>query len=138
LADIGPWPKMHSLDARLTTGNVLETAKAIEGVKSGNIVLPYDNEKEKKKRTCAFRRFLDKTKLIIDNLGFVYEKFPIILFPGGEVREKDYNTWARENHAPLCRVFEHDLDDGNNRAVSYALAGINEVPCFVGITKTTI
>ena len=37
--NIGPWPKMHSLDARLTTGNITDTARAIEEVKNGQIVL---------------------------------------------------------------------------------------------------
>lgn len=135
LVDIGPWPKMYSLDVRLTTGNVIDTARDIKRVKNGKLVLPYEDRKEMEKRTNAFRRFLEKSESIRANLDFLYERFPIILFPGGEVREKDYNLWARENNAPLCQIFEYDLDDGNNRAVSYALEGIVSVPCFYGVHR---
>ncbi len=135
LRDIGPWPKMYSLDARLTTGNIEDTARDIGRVKKGKLVLQYKDKREEDKRNNAFNRFLEKSRSIRDNLDFVYERFPLILFPGGEIREKDYNTWARENNSPLCKVFGHDLDDGNNRAVSYALEGINHTPCFYGISK---
>ena len=138
LKDIGPWPKMNSLDARLTTGNIKDTARDIEKVKKGKLVLPYEDKREKKKRENAFCRFLKKSNSIRDNLDFVYERFPIILFSGGEIREKDYNTWAQENNAPLCEIFGHDLDDGNNRAVSYALEGIDNAPCFYATNKKLI
>ena len=132
LRDIGPWPKMYSLDARLTTSNVVDTARDIKRVKSGELVLFYEDKKEEEKRTNAFNKFLKKSRSIMTNLDFVYERFPIIIFPGGEIREKDYNTWAKENNAPLCKIFEYDLDDDNNRAVSYALKGITQVSCFYG------
>jgi len=134
LSDVGVWPKMCSLDARLTTGNVLETAKMIKEDRKGKVVLHYDDAREMKKRTNAFKKFLGKSESIKKNLGFIYDRFPIILFPGGEIRG-EYNSWAGENNSPLCRIFGNDLDDGNARAVSYALEGINEAPCFVGFRK---
>src|SRR3989338_7034127 len=115
LGDIGPWPKMSSLDVRLTTGNILDTSEDIRKVECGELALPYTDIGEKEKRTNAFKRFLEKSRSIRDKLDFVYERFPIVLFPGGEVRENDYNVWARENNSPLCKIFGHDLDDGNNR-----------------------
>lgn len=135
LNEIGPWPKMKSLDARLTTGNIIDTAEAIEGVRNGKIILSYDDIDEKKKREDALGDFSSKSKSIRDNLDFIYERFPIILFPGGEIREKDYNTWARENDAPLCEIYRFDLDDGNSRAVNYALEGLDKSPCFYGFYK---
>jgi len=135
LRDIGPWPKMHSLDIRLTTGNIEDTARDIEKVKKGKLVLQYGDKREEEKRTNAFHRFLEKSGSIRDNLDFVYGRFPLILFPSGEIREKGYNTWIRENSSPLCMVFEYDLDDGNNRAVNYALEGIDHAPCFYRTSK---
>jgi hypothetical protein len=134
-AQIGTWPKMCSLDARLTTGNVLDTAQMIEEFRKGNIKFQYDNKDEMEKRTDAFRKFLGKSNSIRRNLDFIYQRFPIILFPGGEVREKDYNVWARENNSPIHTIFEYDLDDGNSRAVSYALEGIQVSPCFFGVSR---
>jgi len=130
LKDIGPWPKMSGLDLRLTTGNITETARDIEAIRNGEIILPYKDKAERGKKEDALSEFLKKSNSIRENLDFVYERFPIILFPGGEVREKDYNKWARENSVPLCNIFEHDLDDGNIRAVSYSLEGIDQTPCF--------
>ena len=130
LDDIGPWPKMSGLDARLTTGNIEDTAGYIERVRSGDIVLNYADKQEEEERTNSLDSFLEKSRSIRDNLEFVYERFPIILLPGGEIREREYNIWARENDVPLCEIFKHDLDDGNSRAVSYALEGIDHAPCF--------
>jgi hypothetical protein len=126
---------MCGLDIRLTTGNILDTAQAIQDARDGRLVLSYEENSELEKRNSAFRRFLEKSDSIRTNLNLIYERFPIILFPGGEVREKDYNVWARENNAPICEIFKHDLDDGNSRAISYAFEGIESAPCFYGISK---
>lgn len=135
LLGIGPWPKMNSLDIMLTTGSIPDTAQAVKDVQAGKRMMPCSDEGEREKRANAFKHFLDVSQSIRENLDFVYERFPIILFPGGEVREKDYNTWAKENDKPLCKIFEHDLDDGNNRAVSYAMSGLQKAPCFYALDK---
>ena len=120
-SEMGPWPKMKGLDIRLTTGNILETADGIRIVRQekSNLYVP--------------EKFWAKLDSLEENLDFIYPNFPLVLFPGGEVREKDYNTWARENSEPLCRIFKYDIDDGNNRAVAYALSRFNEASVFVGV-----
>jgi hypothetical protein len=119
LENAGVWPKMQGSDISLTTGNVPETARLIgEAIQRNNSKIP-----EKLKAKIESMRELS---------GFVYERFPLIFFPGGEVREKDYNIWARGNDKPLCKIYEFDIDDGCTRAVAYALEGIQEAPVYFG------
>ena len=132
LYDMGPWPCMKELSIEFTTGNITETAerfkKTIEkyrGDKSFNFS-EYEIEKGR------FRTLISQMDSIHKNFNFVYENFPLILFPGGEVRENDYNKRARENNEPLCKIFKYDIDDGNGRALSYALNNIINAKSFVG------
>jgi hypothetical protein len=120
LEEMGVWPKMQGLDINLTTGNVISTINGIQKVIDGNsnLIVP--------------KRFLNKSYSIREHSDFLFSRFKPILFPGGEVRENDYNNWARENNEPLCKVFRYDIDDGNSRIVSYALDGIERTPVYIG------
>jgi len=126
LEEMGSWPEMKGLPIEFTTGNIPEVARMINKFKKREIEVSKDRL-EKTKR-CA-----KKLDSIIANVDFVRPNFPLILFPGGEVREKDYNNHARKNAKPLCEIFQYDIDDGSERAVSYSLAGLKDVPCYVGI-----
>ncbi|MFZ5955267.1 MAG: hypothetical protein ACOYT4_02480 [Nanoarchaeota archaeon] len=79
-------------------------------------------------------RLIEQIHSIESILDFVYPNFPLVLFPGGEVREKDYNNWVRQekNNEPFCKIYDFDIDDGCSRAVTYALNGIENVLSFVG------
>ncbi|MBI2449443.1 hypothetical protein HYV49_04050 [Candidatus Pacearchaeota archaeon] len=121
-SEMGSWPKMTGIDIRLTTGNIVETTEGIKLVRS------------KKSNLYVPEKFWKKLASLEENLDFVYPNFPLVLFPGGEVREKDYNTWAKENNEPLCRIFKYDIDDGNYRAVAYVSSSLIEAPVFVGVS----
>ncbi len=126
--NMGSWPKMAGLPIEFTTGNIPETAKMLREFKNGRINV--SNKLADKTKYCV-----KKVGSIIRNIDFIYQNFPLILFPGGEVREKDYNNWAKENNEPLCEIYEYDIDDGNNRAVSYALTGLKDAPVYIGARK---
>ncbi|HPD81602.1 MAG TPA: hypothetical protein PK357_00700 [Candidatus Pacearchaeota archaeon] len=125
LEKIGVWPEMKGLAIELTIGNVPETAehvrKALEGKLNGKVP----------------GKFLDKLKSMENISEFIYNNFPLIVFPGGEIREKDHNRWIRVNNLiyPECKIYEVDIDDGCSRAVFYALNGIKEAPVYRGKHK---
>ncbi len=125
LGEMGPWPEMKGLPIEFTTGNIPEVARMIKKFKKGKISVS-EKSLEKTKR-CA--RKLDS---IIRHIDFVRPNFPLILFPGGEIREKDYNNYARKNAKPLCGIFQYDMDDGSERAVAYSLSGLKDAPVFYG------
>lgn len=120
-SEMGSWPKMIGLDIRLTTGNITDTAEEVR------------IRRDKKLDLYIPKKFWEKLDSLEDNLAFVFPRFPLILFPGGEVREKDYNTEARKNGEPLCKIFRYDVDDGNNRAVAYSLSGMGAAHVFTGV-----
>ncbi len=125
LNEMGSWPEMKGLPIEFTTGNVPETARMIDRFKREEIEV--SKESLEKTRRCA-----KKLDSIIRHIDFVKPNFPLILFPGGEVREKDYNRHARKNELPLCKIFGYDIDDGSERAVSYSLAGLSDAPVYFG------
>ena len=88
--DMGTWPKMCGIDIRFTIGNLVKTAKMIEEVRNGKLILKYE-EGEYQKRWDALKNLITKIDSIQKNKDLIYERFPIILFPGGEVRQKDYS-----------------------------------------------
>ena len=62
------------------------------------------------KKSKEVNQFIKKRGSIFRWNEFIVPRFPLILFPGGEVREKDYNSWARrENKTPLCKIFKYDI-----------------------------
>lgn len=118
LSRMGVWPKMQGLDILLTTGNVSDTTRGVKKVLEGKsgLVVP---EKFKRKLSSVRR-----------NLDFIHSHFPLILFPGGTVREDEYNRWARKSNEPICKIFDYDIDDGCNRAVAYSLEGIKGAEAY--------
>lgn len=121
LEKAGVWPKMQGSNISLTTKNVPHTAKSIESVIKDSNKVP----EELKIKIASIREIAT----------FVYGKFPLIFYPGGEVREKDYNVWARENNEPLCEIYNFDIDDGCSRGVAYCLEGVSEAPVYFGEYK---
>lgn len=136
LEDIGPYPKMKGLDARLTVGNVPETALEIERVKNGNRILDYGDIEEKAKREEKFQKLLTRSESFQRNLSFIYERFFPILLPSGMIRG-EYNDWVRTEklNLPLCKILNYDADDGSERLVNYALAGRESSECFYAIPR---
>ncbi|MBI3623044.1 hypothetical protein HY212_03115 [Candidatus Pacearchaeota archaeon] len=120
LSDAGVWPKMQGMDILLTIGNVSETALEVRKVLEGRSEKDIPPETKK------------KIESIISIADFIYPRFPVIVFPGGEVREKDYNSWARKNNEPLCKIFDYDIDDGCTRSIAYSLEGIKTIPTLIG------
>jgi hypothetical protein len=125
LENLGVWPEMQGLAIELTIGNVPETAehvkKALEGKLNGKVP----------------EKFLTKLKSMENISEFIYNNFPLIVFSGGEVREKDHNRWIRVNNLiyPECKVYEGDIDDGCSRAIFYELNGIKKAPVYRGRNK---
>lgn len=126
LGEMGPWPRMKGLPIEFTIGNIPETARMLDECKKGNVSVLEE-------RMEIIRICVKKVRSIITNIDFVRPNFPLILFPGGEIREKDYNVWARENGEPLCRIFRYDIDDGSERAVAYASSGLDKAPVYFGV-----
>jgi len=120
---MGVWPKMQGLNIKLTTGSVLDTVEGIQDVLGGKSTLKIPE------------RFLRKSNSIREHSTFLFPRFIPILFPGGEIREKDHNNWAIWNLSPLCDILDHDIDDGNSRITSYALDGVRSMPVYVGKYK---
>jgi len=116
LSDLGPWPKMKDLDVSFTTGNVIETAQQIMTAQNGNI-------------PQGLLSCLDSIQTHID---LIRPFFPLMLFPGGEIRNNEYNIWAIAKDESLCHQFQYDIDDGSMRAVAYALAGLEDAPVYIG------
>lgn len=125
LERLGTWPEMQGLAIELTTGNVPETAehvrKALEGKLNGKVP----------------EKFLNKIKSMENIPEFIYNNFPLVIFPGGEIRERDHNRWIRANNLiyPECKVYEGDIDDGSSRAIFYTLNEIKEAPAYIGRYK---
>jgi hypothetical protein len=117
---MGSWPRMYGLDIRFTIGNIPETARKVKGVINGTYSIPFSEK--------AQRKFPGQLR----EVEFNYEHFPIILFPGGTVREEDYNSWARERNKLLCKIFEFDVDDGNGRAISQCISGKEKARAYIG------
>jgi hypothetical protein len=130
LDKLGSWPKMDGLDVELTTGNIVDVAERMRKVRANGL-------ESQLKDPETFRRISQKTKSIAQIYDFTTENQPLILFPGGEVRESDYNTWVRneKNGEPLCEIYDHDIDAGNSRALAYAELGLTTVPALVGEYK---
>jgi hypothetical protein len=120
LKDLGVWPNMSGLDIEFCTGSVIDTAKKIEFTRLHGY----------KKRIS--KKGLDKLLSIQENIKTIQPKFPLIVIPSGEIREKDYEKYTRKKGEPKCKTFLHDIEDGSNRAVAYALAGQNTTPAYVG------
>lgn len=125
LEEMGSWPKMGSLPIEFTLENIPEVAKMVKLYRQGEVNVRNENKEKTEKRAA-------KLESMVQYVDFVRPNFPLILFPGGEVRENDYNIHARENNLPLVKIFRYDIDDGNNRAVSYVLAGLKDAPVFIG------
>lgn len=124
--NMGPWPRMYGLNIRYTLGNVPETAEKVIGLLNGTYRIPFSEK--------AGRKFPGQ----IRETEFNHDHFPLILVPGGTIRENEYNKWARREEEVsgkrklLCKIFEHDVDDGNGRAVSWCINGIKKAPVYIG------
>jgi hypothetical protein len=117
--DMGVWPKMQGCNISLTLGNVPETARRMANeLQTGSQLIPED--------------FRFKLASLRDLSSFLYSRFPLVLFPGGEIREKDYNAHARGAGEPICKIFQFDIDDGCSRSIAYELEGINKAPTIFG------
>ena len=136
LAGMGSWPKMSEFDIHVTTDNIVKTAKYFNLIREasekreGFDFSHYENFESP--RENIFPDAIARTDSIIRNIDFVKPNFPFILFPGGEIREREYNAWARNECETLCNVFEYDIDQGNARAIAYVLNGDSTAPAFVG------
>tara|TARA_Y100000310_G_scaffold340625_1_gene437113 strand:+ start:1357 stop:2016 length:660 start_codon:yes stop_codon:yes gene_type:complete len=135
LGEMGSYPKMGDLAIGLTLGNIVSTATLFEGIKmASEAISDFDfshYENPESPRQNIFPDTIKRTDSIIENIDFVMPKFPLILLPGGMIRGK-YNDWAKDNGESECRLFKYDIDDGNNRALAYVLAGREDAPAFVG------
>lgn len=119
LSDIGVWPEMGSLDIRLTIGSAVDTARTIESCRNNGsqFYLP--------------RGLINKFDSMRKRLDFIYLRFPLILFPGGEIRD-GYNQEASQNNRPLFSILKYDSDDGSCRSVVYVLENLTKVPAYAG------
>jgi hypothetical protein len=138
LGEMGSYPKMGELAIGLTLGNIVSTANLFGRVEMISEAIsdfdysPYENPGSSRKN--IFPGGIEKINSIIKNVQFIMPKFPLILFPSGEIKGK-YNDWAKDNGEPECRLFKYDIDQGNVRALAYVLGGYEDAPAFVGEYK---
>jgi len=126
---MGSWPKMYDLDIRFTLGNISETAEKVKKVLDGKYGIPFSEK--------AGRKFPGQLRAV----EFNSKNFPLILFPGGTIRENGYNRWARREgkllgmNKLLCEIFPYDVDDGNGRAVSFSIKGLKRAPAYIATKR---
>ena len=124
LADLGVWPKMGNIDIKICQNNLIDTAEKIQQVREEKLDL-YVPEK-----------VFNKIDSIMEKIYFIRSRFPLILFPGGKIRGSSYDGWAKSKGNPddraLLEKIHYDIDDGNNRAVSYSLFGFEYAPAYIG------
>ena len=121
LSDMGVWPLAKELDFILTNESPIQSAEIIK------------NLSPEARRKLISKKEDDRFESIRSLIDFVYPRFPLILLPGGTIRE-GYNLWAEEHDKPVCTKFlEFDINDGNSRAIAYALEGIQEAPVYFGV-----
>ena len=125
LAEMGVWPRMGHIDIKICQNNLTDTAEKIQQVKEEKLDL-YVPEK-----------VFDKIDSITEKIHFIKFRFPLILFPGGKIRGRSHGERTNskdnsDNHTILKKI-HYDIDDGNNRAVSYSLYGLKYAPAYIGM-----
>lgn len=84
---------------------------------------PYYKKKKKK---------ISKYTSIRKHADIIYRLFPIILVENG-FRADYINLGGDIKEAGIKYTkTKYDIDDGNHRAISFAMFGITEIKCFVG------
>lgn len=117
LAECGVWPRMGGLPDAATTGTVVDTAEYIRPYLSG-----------KKRMNPKMKR-----ALYIEKLGnvaeIITEHVPIVVLEDSVIRHTKLRPEKERKAYQQCA---YDIDDGNHRAVSLALAGKTHVIALVG------
>lgn len=63
----------------------------------------------------------------------IFKFYPIVVTAKGpDTRRIRLDSWTRENLGFGYEITKYDIDDGNHRAIAFALFGIKKIKCFVG------
>ncbi len=116
LEDCGVWPGMGGLPYEFTQGNVVETAKLIQNLLDDKNKLTYKTSKV---------LYIEELK---DVAVLIAKYFPIIVLEDNVIRNNKFG----DKKTPLHKKCKYDIDDGNHRAIAYALLGIKTIPALVG------
>jgi len=130
LSEMGPYPGMSEINYNFTTDSIQSTATKINGHGTGRATITSTNEQEKN-----LQNLLKKIGSMEKVLSFLYENLPLILVPGGTQREQFHNAEIKDKKDPLCRILNYDIDDGNSRALLYAIHGLETASSLVGRKK---
>ncbi|MEX0935219.1 MAG: hypothetical protein WDZ70_02755 [Candidatus Paceibacterota bacterium] len=119
LSDCGVWPQMGELPAEATHGSVIDTADYIR---------PY--LKDKNKLTLKMSRVLYIEEMM-KYAEIILKYIPIIVIEDGVIRQNKI-TSQTEVERKRYKKCKYDIDDGNHRALAYALLGKETIPAYVG------
>lgn len=119
LSRCGVWPCMGGLKEEYTTGNLIDTKDMIKKI--------LDNKEH--------ISFNDRRALYIEELTYnveeLVDKLPIIVYKDHIIRENKYSFWDPKKYKKCT----YDIDDGNHRALAYALLGKKKIKAYVGTPK---
>ncbi len=117
IKDCGAWPKTGGLSYEATKDSVLETA---------NFIKPYLKDKNKLSlRTSRFLYIEEMMKYVEE----INKYIPIIVLEDGVIRNNKFDKTLINKNYKKCK---YDIDDGNHRAIAYALLGKKKIKAFVG------
>ncbi|MEX0935211.1 MAG: hypothetical protein WDZ70_02715 [Candidatus Paceibacterota bacterium] len=119
LADCGAWPRMGELPAEATHGSVIDTADYIR---------PYLEDKNK--LTLKMSRVLYIEEMM-KYAEIILKYIPIIVIEDGVIRQNKITSKTEEERKKY-RKCKYDIDDGNHRALAYALLGKETIPAYIG------
>ncbi|MFH1327011.1 MAG: hypothetical protein ABIH59_02700 [archaeon] len=125
-SDMGPCPRMCEIHPYFTTGSIEYTSKLVKEFQEGYFQLNQSQEEE-----SNFLGMIRKIESMGKNGLFLRNNAPIILVPGG-TRRNIYNLESKAKGLPQCSILKYEIDDGNGRALSYAMQGLTSTSCFIG------
>ncbi len=117
LADCGVWPAMGGLPKEMTYGSVTDTAQQL---------LPYLEDKTKLTVEVAKVLYIERLK---EYAELITEYIPLVVMEGGVIR---HMKLYKDESQKKFKKTKYDIDDGNHRAIAYALLGKKEIVALVG------
>ena len=141
IRDMGVWHGAGGIQHFFTSGNLVETAKKLNYYiyGKGNVEWPDDIPRRLFKKPSILKKDykkehkkISKYNSIRQHADIIYQLFPIILIENGFRAEYIDGGWDIKKAKIKYTKTKYDVDDGNHRAISFAMFGITEIKCFVG------
>jgi len=129
IKNIGVWPSFGGTDNFTTSGNLPDTARKIKMILHGKV-----SEWPSTVKPHIPDKIIHSIYSIRHYADIIYRLFPIVLTEKGKAtRRARENKKARERYGFDYSITKYDIEDGDHRAVAFALMGIKKIKCFVGV-----